>query len=356
MRFWSKIAAALLIGLIPAFCHADTLTVSIISFDDDAEEDVTGPLAGDVRRSSSDLEIGNENGVYQWVGLRFQNIAIPPGSVINSATMRFTANETDVGVLIIPIFGEDSSDPEAFSDLAPLTTRSLTDAFVPWNIDPWFPADSGANTTTPNLAPIVQEIVDRADWVSGNPIAFLIENDPVDTSERIAVSFDGNPLQAAVLTIDFSPPQTGLPESITVIRGIHIGGTVADLHASDNVDYSIQRNPAQTSGVIEVEMNSVSSVASPTTFEFTLEASAFFRSTVIQSIRFFDYTAGVFVEVNAQNASRFTDSTVVAIGTGDLSRFVEPGTGNVVTRVLYTSIAPRQAFSASLDQAFWTIE
>ncbi len=357
MKYRLALLAFLLPSLAPSFCPADTLTVSIISFDDDAEEDVTGPLAGDVSRSSSDLEIGNENGVYQWVGLRFQNIVIPPGSVINSATMRFTANETDVGILVIPIYGEDSSNSEAFSDAAPLTTRNLTDAFTPWNIDPWFPGDSGVNTTTPNLAPIVQEIVDRADWVSGSPIAFLIENDPTDTSERIAVSFDGNPLQAAELTIDFTPPQSvALPESITVIRGIQTGGTVADLLASDNVDYSVQRSPAQTSGVIEVELKTVSTIANPTTFEFSLEASAFFRTPVIQSIRFYDFTAATFVEVDSRNASRFTDSTSVAVGTGDLSRFVEPGTGCVLTRVLYTSSVPRQAFSASLDQTFWTIQ
>ena len=351
-----ELLAALLIGLVPAFCWADTLTVSIISFDDDAEEDITGPFAGDVRRTSSDLEIGNENGILQWVGLRFQNIAIPPGAVINSASIRFTANETDVGVLVLPILGEDSSNPEAFSDLTPLTGRPLTDAFTTWNIDPWFPGDSGVNTTTPNLAPIVQEIVDRADWTSGNPIVFLIQNDPLDTSERIAVSFVGNPHQAAELTVDFTLPQSGLADSITVVRGIQTGGTVADLHESDNVDYSVQRNPAQTSGVVELEIKTTSPVASPTTFEFSLEASAFFRTPVIQSINFFDYTTGTFVEVDSRNASRFTDSTVVSVGTGDLSRFVESGTGCVLTRVLYSSTSPRQAFSASLDQAFWTIE
>ena len=122
------------------------------------------------------------------------------------------------------------------------------------------------------------------------------------------------------------------------------------------MDFSVFRNPAQTSGVVEVEIKTVSPVASPTTFEFSLEASGFFRTPVIQSIKFFDYTAGTFVEVDSRNASRFTDSTSVAVGTGDLSRFVEPGTGCVLTRVLYTSVTPRQSFSAAIDQVFWTIE
>ena len=93
---------------------AETITVSVIEQNDDAEEAITGPNAGNVQRSSTDLEIGNENGVEQWVGLRFQNISIPAGSVINSATIQFTAEDTDVGNLIVPIYGELSLSPEEF--------------------------------------------------------------------------------------------------------------------------------------------------------------------------------------------------------------------------------------------------
>ncbi len=42
-------------------------------------------------------------------------------------------------------------------------------------------------------------------------MAFIFFNDPMDSSERIAVSFDGNPAEAALLTIDFTPSnQTAL--------------------------------------------------------------------------------------------------------------------------------------------------
>ena len=190
--------------------NADEITVPIIAFDDDAEEDITGPMAGDVRRSSSDLEIGNENGIQQWVGLRFQGITIPADSAINSATITFTAAELDVGILIIPIFGERETDGEAFSDLTPLTGRTLTTNSVVWDIDPWFPGDNGSNTTTPDLSPVVQDIVNQSDWLSGGPMVFLIQNDPLDSSERLCVSFDGDPAQAPVLTIDFTPPDNFL--------------------------------------------------------------------------------------------------------------------------------------------------
>ena len=143
---------------------------------------------------------------------------------------------------------------------------------------------------------------------------------------------------------------------LTVVRGILTGGTVGDLEASDNVDVSIQRNPVQTTGLIEVEVKSTTSIQAPTSFAFTLEASAFYRSPVIQSIEFWDYDAGEFVQFDSRQASRFNDSVASAIGTGDLSRFVDNSTGEVRTRILYTSPVRRQAFSAAIDQVFWSID
>jgi hypothetical protein len=209
--------AVILSAMLSTSLSADIINRTIIDFRDDAEEDITGPTAGDVRRSSSDLEIGNENGIEQWVGLRFQNVTIPAGSVINSATVRFTATTTDVGTLTIPILGELSLDPVEFGDTTPLTGRPLTSTSVDWNIDPWFPGDSGANTTTPELGAMVQEIVDQNGWASGNSMVFIFKNDPMDTSERIAYSFDGDPQQAAVLEIDFTTPVPEPGGSIVIL-------------------------------------------------------------------------------------------------------------------------------------------
>lgn len=206
MKLRLTLSLLLLAGLPATHLSADTIARTIIASADDAEEDITGPDAGNVRRTSSDLEIGNENGILQWVGLRFQEIVIPPGSTINSATIRFTGAETDVGNLIIPIFGELSLEPDEFADETPITGRDLTSSSVMWDIDPWFPGDFGPNTTTVDLSTIVQEIIDQEGWSSSTSVVFILQNDPMDTSERLAVSFDGNPAQAAELTIEFTPP------------------------------------------------------------------------------------------------------------------------------------------------------
>ena len=217
MRTHFYLICLLLFGAPLNMCSADLVSTRVIDFRDDAEEEITGPNAGNVFRSSSDLEFGNQNGVEQWVGLRFQNLAIPMGSTINSATIQLTATTTDVGTLNIPIFGELSPDTVEFGDLTPLTTRPLTAAHVQWNVDPWFPGDSGPNTTPPDLSTIVKEIVDLNGWSSGNSMVFLFQNDALDSSERIAVSFDGNPSMSALFTVDFTPPSVPEPSTTWLV-------------------------------------------------------------------------------------------------------------------------------------------
>ena len=75
-----------------------------------------------------------------------------------------------------------------------------------------------------------------------------------------------------------------------------------------------------------IEVKGFSPVASPSSLEVTLEGSVFARSQVYQTIELYDYVAGVWEQVDARAATRFTDSTVTLAATGDLSRFVEGGT------------------------------
>jgi hypothetical protein len=131
-----------------------------------------------------------------------------------------TATTTDVGTLTIPILGELSLDPVEFGDATPLTGRPVTLESADWNIDPWFPEDTGPNTTTLDLSPIVQEIIGQNGWASGNSMAFIFKNDPLDSSERIAYSFDGDPQKAAVLEIDFTPNAVPEPSSYMFAWGL----------------------------------------------------------------------------------------------------------------------------------------
>ncbi len=58
--------------------------------------------------------------------------------------------------------------------------------------------------STPNIAPVIQEIVDQANWVSGNALAVIITG----TGERVAHAYNSDPNKAPLLYIEYN---TGTP-------------------------------------------------------------------------------------------------------------------------------------------------
>jgi succinyl-CoA synthetase beta subunit len=68
-----------------------TLSRSISTKNDDVEESKSSKK---VSRSSSDLELTMDGSTQQYIGLRFRDISIPNGAVINSAYIQFQTDET----------------------------------------------------------------------------------------------------------------------------------------------------------------------------------------------------------------------------------------------------------------------
>ncbi len=73
--------------------------------------------------------------------------------------------------------------------------------------------------TSPNLAGAVQEVVDRAGWQPGSALALLLASDSGNTGYVETVSYDGNPLNAARLRVDYA---VCLPADIDCSCGVAI--------------------------------------------------------------------------------------------------------------------------------------
>ena len=89
--------------------------------------------------------------------------------------------------------------------------------------------------------------------------------------------------------------------------------------------------------------------------EVTLEGSVLARTAVNQIIEVFNFDTDSFEQVDIRGATRFKDSTTTVELTGDLSRFVEPGTNAILARVRYLSANPRQSFTSITDRVSWAI-
>jgi hypothetical protein len=162
---------------------AGTVDATVALPSDDAEElNKTGVMDLD----NTDLKLVRRSGA-QTIGLRFQNITIPPASTILKATLEFTADEDDMETTVLTFHAQDVDAAPTFSVTArDISTRTVTTAFGEWNpVQAW--NNIGDAYETPDLSAPVQEVVDRSSWTPGNSLAFIITG----TGRRVAVSHEG---------------------------------------------------------------------------------------------------------------------------------------------------------------------
>lgn len=216
-----------------------TLTVPIGSSTDDAEERGANATSsvGLMDLSSSDLEFVNDgNDGDQFLGLRFSNITLPKGTLIKKAYIQFTVDESDAasGSVVFKIEDVDSSSTftSVTSNISSRTT--LTDSVIWTSIPLWNTVGaSGADQQTPDLSSLIQLVVNRPGWKSGNSLNIIATG----TGERVAESYDGGSSsgQEPVLVLEYILPVTKtftiLSSSDDVEENLTAGGI--DLTSSD---------------------------------------------------------------------------------------------------------------------------
>ncbi len=185
--------------------NTTTITVSsrISQSSDDAEETV---LSGSMDLTSTDLELIEDSSVDQEVGMRFQNINIPLGAVIINAYIQFTVDETDSGSTNLTFYAEDIDNAPVFSSSnGDITSRTKTNASVDWaNVPAWNSVGaSGSDQQTPDISAIIQEVVNRSGWLSGNSIVVVVDG----VGERTAESFNGDSANAPLLVVEYRSSQ-----------------------------------------------------------------------------------------------------------------------------------------------------
>ena len=167
---------------------------------DDVEELPSGRLLYTLRS----LHLGGTNGSLRRVGMRFP-VSLPRGAQIVSAYVQFTARTTSALPGDLQLRVEASDDAAPFSPLPfELTNRTLSQTVVTWTPADWnYAGGSGLAERTPDLAPLVQELVDRPTWrARRGHVALVIEG----TTERAIESTRGAALRAPQLVVEYVLP------------------------------------------------------------------------------------------------------------------------------------------------------
>ena len=186
----------------------------VSSGSDDAEERATGG----VRLSSSDLELVYDSGGDQTVGMRFNGVGIPQGSAILQAHIQFQVDEAKTVPTSLAIQGEAVDDSQAFlSSDGNVTLRPRTSTSTSWEPPGWTTVgEAGPDQRTPNIAPVIQEIVSRAGWAEGNSLTIIISG----TGERVAESYNGVKNAAPLLQVEYVTDQPNVAPSVTIVSPV----------------------------------------------------------------------------------------------------------------------------------------
>lgn len=142
------------------------LNLSVVSGSDDG-----GESSGTVTLTSNSLLITST----QVNAVRYQNVTIAPGSVIELAAMTFVDSNTKHNDANMRASAHDVDNAPVLSTATNgISTLVKTTATADWvNIDLF------TDTTTPrestNFAAVVQEVIDRPGWQSGNALTMILD-------------------------------------------------------------------------------------------------------------------------------------------------------------------------------------
>ena len=170
-----------------------SIDVAVSRSSDDAEDFFFVDL------NNGDLKLTrNAFGFSQIVGLRFKNIQIPRGATITKCYVEFEAAGNDSEPTKLVFNAQDSDHADTFNtNFLNISNRPKTSATVIWNnIPPW---STGLKFQTPDLAEVIQEVIDREGWFSGNDLAMIVTG----SGRRRAKSYDNSPVHSPRLHVEF---------------------------------------------------------------------------------------------------------------------------------------------------------
>lgn len=164
-----------------------------------------GKTTSSFTRVATSLRVGYD-GTYGllYTYCRFQNLLIPQGATIDNAylTLNVTGGDENAsGGGTMTIDAEDADTSTQIADESDYNSRIRTTASVDWS---WTGAGSYPTTfDSADIASVIQEIVDRPGWASGNDITIFMEDGQVSPSsgELKFDSYNQSTSDAPLLTV-----------------------------------------------------------------------------------------------------------------------------------------------------------
>ncbi len=164
----------------------------------------------------------------QEVGFRFESVQLPDHAKITDASIQFTASKPGADNASFSIYGENVKSSNIFTNSTyNISRRTKTSNNVNWSPSNWVAEEASSAQQTPNLTPLIEEIISQNGWTTGDPLTFIFTG----SGARVAHSFKSSPSNSAALSISYKLPTGILPTTKRV---------------DTKSDFYIVPNPAET--------------------------------------------------------------------------------------------------------------
>ena len=192
---------------------AQSVDIAVAASSDDAEENPSGGVS----LTSSDLELVADGSTVQTVGLRFPGVTVPNGATVTGAYVQFQVDEVSTGAASLMVQAQATDNAATFTTATRnVSTRARTTASVPWSPPGWSTVGArGTAQQTPDLRTLIQEVVNRTGWASGNALAFIVTG----SGRRTAEARDSGATVAPVLHVEYQTGGAGINRPPVVTAG-----------------------------------------------------------------------------------------------------------------------------------------
>lgn len=160
------------------------INLAIGSIGDDVNED--GQYFG---AAGSMIWLGTGESVSgSYLGLRFSGVNISQGTRISGAKIRLYIPTTAWITSNVVIAADNTGNSPMFSSSSRPSMRTLTNAKVSYNANSRW--DGGRWYELVDISPVIQEVVNRSDWRSGNSISIIIKGNGGQWGRKYVAAFD----------------------------------------------------------------------------------------------------------------------------------------------------------------------
>lgn len=170
-----------------------------------ASSDDVNTVGENLELASGNMWIGTGgSATNSYAGLRFNNVVIPQGAAIISARLEVYNQATNWITINVTIAAEATDNSLTFSTDSLPASRPLTNAFITHSSDTRW--EAGNWQSLDDVTSVLQEIVSRPGWQSGNSFSLILKGFGGMWGRKFVTSFDGNPLFAPRLVIEWAVP------------------------------------------------------------------------------------------------------------------------------------------------------